>query len=162
VKKTQQLQIRVSREEKAEIRKAAKAANLDISTWVLRRLLPPKRTRLLALASALSGKGDHRYVLAELHDLLTGLSATAFSAVVAEPVVLRCDVYLQNYLAAMLEHAAHVKGVRPPAWLAEVPRLSEPRFGTDLQSLRLHLLAHSPVAFRRRNIFIDSTLGDRV
>jgi hypothetical protein len=35
-------------------------------------------------------------------------------------------------------------------------------FGSDLQNLRLYLLTHSPPPFRRRNIFIDSTLGDRV
>jgi hypothetical protein len=40
--------------------------------------------------------------------------------------------------------------------------LEEPAFGTALQSLRLHLLTHSPPPFRLRNIFIDSSLGQRV
>jgi len=29
-------------------------------------------------------------------------------------------------------------------------------------SLRLYLLTHSPAAFRRRNIFIDATVGAQV
>jgi hypothetical protein len=35
-------------------------------------------------------------------------------------------------------------------------------FCSSLQSLRMHLLTHSPPPFRRRNIFIDSSLGQRV
>jgi hypothetical protein len=35
-------------------------------------------------------------------------------------------------------------------------------FGSDLQSLRLHLLTHSPPPFLARNIFVDATLGDRI
>jgi hypothetical protein len=35
-------------------------------------------------------------------------------------------------------------------------------FGSELQSLRLYLLTHSPPPFRARNIFIDSSLGDRI
>jgi hypothetical protein len=44
----------------------------------------------------------------------------------------------------------------------EVPPLEEPHFATTLEGLRLHLLQVSPVPFKRRNIFIDSSLGDRV
>jgi hypothetical protein len=44
----------------------------------------------------------------------------------------------------------------------EVAPLEEPHFGAPLQSLRLHLLAASPVAFKRRNIFVDAAVGDRV
>jgi hypothetical protein len=40
--------------------------------------------------------------------------------------------------------------------------LAEPVFASSLQSLRLHLLVLSPAPFRRRNIFIDSTLGARI
>ena len=35
-------------------------------------------------------------------------------------------------------------------------------FASELKSLRLHLLTKSPAPFRRRNLFVDSTLGDRV
>jgi hypothetical protein len=43
-----------------------------------------------------------------------------------------------------------------------VPPLDEPHFATPLRGLRLHLLRASPVAFKRRNIFVDSSVGDRV
>ena len=62
----------------------------------------------------------------------------------------------------MVEQAASHKGLAPPPWIVRVPPLDEPYFGTDLKSLRLYLLTHSPPPFRRRNIFIDATLGDRV
>jgi len=32
----------------------------------------------------------------------------------------------------------------------------------ELLGLRLHLLTHSPAPFRRRNIFIDASVGARV
>jgi hypothetical protein len=35
-------------------------------------------------------------------------------------------------------------------------------FGSTLVSLRLYLLTHSPPPFRRRNIFIDATVGSSV
>jgi hypothetical protein len=60
----------------------------------------------------------------------------------------------------MVELAAHQKGVVPPAWVREVPPLDEPHFATPLEGLRL--LRASPVPFKRRNIFIDSSVGDRV
>ncbi|HTY49830.1 MAG TPA: hypothetical protein VMB48_09070 [Steroidobacteraceae bacterium] len=40
--------------------------------------------------------------------------------------------------------------------------MSEPAFGSELRSLRLHLLTQSPPAFRCRNIFIDASVGERV
>ena len=43
-----------------------------------------------------------------------------------------------------------------------IEALSEPEFGSQLQSLRLHLLTHSPPPFRRRNIFIDTSIGGQV
>jgi hypothetical protein len=49
-----------------------------------------------------------------------------------------------------------------PAWVRDTPALAEPVFGTSLQSLRLYLLANAPAAFRRRNIFIDSSIEAQV
>lgn len=63
----------------------------------------------------------------------------------------------------MVELAAHRREVPPPAWVRDVePMEMEPRFATPLAGLRLHLLRASPVPFKRRNIFIDSSIGDRV
>jgi hypothetical protein len=70
--------------------------------------------------------------------------------------------YLQNYLAAMVELASQQKGVAPPAWTRNVEPLEEPHFATELPGLRLHLLRSAPVAFKRRNLFVDASIGDRV
>ncbi len=69
---------------------------------------------------------------------------------------------MANYVATMVETAAHGKNVLPPGWTGAVRSLKEPVFVTPLAGLRLHLLLHSPPAFRRRNIFIDAGIGDRV
>jgi len=62
----------------------------------------------------------------------------------------------------MVEQAAEQKGLAPPVWTGDVTPLDEPRFATRLRSLRLHLLAASPAAFKRRNIFVDAGIGARV
>ncbi len=74
----------------------------------------------------------------------------------------RLSPYLRNYVAAMVELAAQQQDVRPPAWVRDVEPLETPHFATPLAGLRLHLLRMAPVPFKRRNIFIDSSIGDRV
>jgi hypothetical protein len=74
----------------------------------------------------------------------------------------RLPAFEAAYVAAMVEHAASRKRVPSPAWTADSAALQRPWFATQLRSLRLHLLTHSPLPFRRRNLFIDSSLGDRV
>ena len=67
-----------------------------------------------------------------------------------------------DYIAAMVEYACARRAVAVPEWTRSIAPLAEPTFGSELQSLRLHLLTRSPPPFRARNIFIDSTLSDRV
>ncbi len=62
----------------------------------------------------------------------------------------------------MVEYACAQRDVAPPAWTRAVAPLTEPVFGSALMSLRLYLLTHSPAPFRRRNIFIDASVGSRV
>lgn len=99
------------------------------------------------------------FVLAELNDLLTDCAGERFASLPAPSIQ---DAYLANYVAAMVELAAYKRGVRRPAWTSQIPPLSEPVFAVPWQSLRAHLLTASPVPFRRRNIFIDSSIGARV
>jgi len=102
------------------------------------------------------------YPLAELNDLLTGLAEGEFRRTVEHAELQRLSPYLQNYVAAMVELTAHRLAVPPPAWVRNVEPLETPHFATPLASLRLHLLRASPIPFKRRNIFIDSSIGDRV
>jgi hypothetical protein len=62
----------------------------------------------------------------------------------------------------MIELACQRAGIRAPAWTESVRPLPQPVFGAPLESLRLHLLTHAPPPFRRRNIFVDASIGDRV
>lgn len=157
------LQIRVTGKEKKLIARAAARAGVDMSRWVLDKALPSSARRFHELLDALAGDEDNRpYLLAELNDLLSGLSGAELGKAVAEPPAAKLDAYLANYVSAMIETAAARKGTPPPDWTARITGLPEPKFGSSLESLRLHLLVNSPPAFRRRNIFIDSTIGDRV
>ena len=160
--KSEHLQIRVSPREKAALKRAAAAAGEDLSAYVLSRALPPARRRVEELLEQLGRTSDHRYELAELNDLLTSMASTEFHDAVAHAVPDHLPQLLQNYLAAMVEQAANLKGTLPPAWAARVPPLDVPYFAAPLVSLRPYLLRVSPVPFRRRNIFIDAALGSRV
>lgn len=160
--KTAQLQIRVTRAQKAEIARNAKRAGMDVSKWVLSRLLPPTRARFHELVRELARTQTPSLVLAEFHDLLVGLPTSSFASSLADPPLRRLDARQQNLLAAMVEHAAAQRAIAPPAWTKEIEPLPVPDFASDLQSLRLHLLVSSPPAYRRRNLFVDAVVGDRV
>ena len=160
--KNEQLQIRVTPKQKAALKRAAQRAGQPVSEYVLARVLPSGRDRLEELVGALGDERERRYALAEVNDLLAGLEP----AELAEAIEVRppddLSPYLRNYLAAMVEQAATRKAVTPPAWLRAIEPLAEPHFATPLPGLRLHLLRASPIPFRRRNIFVDSGVGDRV
>ena len=160
--KTQQLQIRIAPAQKAALRRLARAAGLDVSSYVLVRLLPPEQGRFTGLLRRMGEEADRRFALAELHDLLRSCAPAQFSEAVAVADLRDLPVWLQNYVAAMVEQAAEQKGLAPPVWVGNVTPLDDPHFATPLRSLRLHLLASSPAAFKRRNIFIDAGIGARV
>lgn len=160
--KTEQLQIRVTAVEKAALRRMARTAGLDVSAYVLSRALPNHRLRFQELVGSVAHDDERRFALAELNDLLASLTRAELSDAIGDAPVLDVAPYWQNYVAAMVEQAAHQKDISPPEWLRKVEPLTAPHFAVPLASLRLHLLCASPVAFRRRNIFVDSSVGDRV
>ena len=161
-RKTEQLQVRVSPAQKRAIQKQAERARISMSDWILRRLLPSATLIFQDLLVELASADDPSYVFAELLDFIDSMAAEQFEEVFAEPPSVRLDPYWACYLAATLEHAASLKHAKAPAWTRDVPALGEPVFGSSLESLKLHLLVNSPPAFIGRNIFIDSTVGDRV
>jgi hypothetical protein len=164
--KTQQLQIRVWSAQKTAIQRAAARAGMDMSAWVLSKLLPPSGPRFQELVRAVAAlpadAAERRFAFAELNDFLAALARGELANAVREPPPAGADPYTANYIAAMVETAAHRYGLRAPAWTERVAALAEPVFGTALVSLRLHLLTAAPPAFRRRNIFIDASIGARV
>jgi len=67
------------------------------------------------------------------------------------------------YWAATVETLCREAGLKPPEW-TESPRcfLHRPWFAGALENLKAILLAESPVAFRRRNLFVSSDALVRV
>jgi uncharacterized protein (DUF1778 family) len=160
--KTSQLQLRVSPVEKAAIQRAAHRAGMDMSAYVLSRVLPAYEQKVQGLLRGLKDDSARSFVLAELNDLLARLTGEELRQAIAPAPPAWLSAELSNYWAAMVEHACAQRQIRPPAWTVTIPPLEKPMFGSSLESLRLHLLANSPPAFRRRNIFIDTTVGGRV
>jgi hypothetical protein len=159
--KSEQLQIRVTRAQKSAIQSAAARAELDMSSFVLSRVLSVPATQFQDAVSACAG-AEPRYALAELNALLAGLVAGELRAAVAAAPSVSLTPFLANTVAAMVELACGRLAVAPPAWTRSIEPLAEPAFASKLYSIRLHLLKSSPAPFRRRNLFVDSSLGDRV
>ena len=156
------LQIRIAPAQKAALKGLARAAGLDVSAYVLARVLPGAHARFAGLLRSLASPGDRRFALAELNDFLASCPPSAFAAAVERADLQALTPLDQNYVAAMVEQAAGQKGVEPPRWVRGVLPLEVPHFAASLKSLRLHLLRAAPVAFKRRNIFIDAGVGARV
>lgn len=160
--KMSQLQIRLSEEDKAAIRAAADRAGVDMSAYVLSRVLSAPGKQFQGSVKALAGPLAPSYALADINSLLSRLSTPELRDATASPPEVDLSPFLANYVAAMIETACQKRGLPAPAWTRRIAPLDVPAFGSTLRSLRLHLLRHSPAAFRRRNIFIDAGLGDRV
>jgi uncharacterized protein (DUF1778 family) len=160
--KLEQLQLRVSKEEKTAIRRAARLAGMDMSAYVLSRVLPPPASAFQSAVAALNGPDRPSFALAQINSLLSGLTAPQLHRAVATAPEAVLPPFLANYVAAMVEAACSMHNLPLPSWTRNVVPLAEPAFGSTLPSLRLHLLANSPAPFRRRNIFIDSSIGKRV
>lgn len=160
--KSAQLQIRVSEDEKRAIARAAQDAGMDMSSYVLERVLGAQQQRIAELMRRLGSESTRGYVFAELNDLLVSLSAPELRRAVATPPPASLPPEVANYLAAMIEQACAARNMEAPAWTHDIPPLATPVFGSTLMSLRLHLLANSPPPFRRRNVFIDTSIGGRV
>jgi len=161
--KTAQLQIRVSPAQKAAIARLARQAGQDMSSFVLARVLPPAGAQFAhRVAECVPGK-DVRFALAALNMFLASQPAAALAEAVAQrPDRWPADPVTANRIAAMVELACARHGLRPPAWLADIEPLETPVFDSALKGLRLHLLSHAPPPFRRRNLFVDASVGDQV
>jgi uncharacterized protein (DUF1778 family) len=160
--KSQFLQIRVTPGEKAQLVRRAHASGQDLSTYVMDRALPPAEATFLEVVRTLATQADPAYALAELNDLLSQLTPLDFASVVQDVPLGDLSPFLQSYVAAMVDVAADRIDCPPPAWTAEISGLDEPWFATPLPGLRLHLLRSAPIPFKRRNLFVDASVGARV
>ena len=79
-----------------------------------------------------------------------------------EPPVSTGQPETDAYLAALAESLCRAFGMCPPAWTEEPAYyLKRPWFAGGLESLKAILLAESPVAFRRRNLFVSANALSR-
>ena len=156
------LQIRVSPSQKAALRRQARRVGMDVSRFVLDRVLPEWGTQLQSLLDRLTKKPMDAALLAAIGDALREISTPGFIGATAALGVHHLGDLDRTLIAAMVEHAAALKGVSAPPWTMKIGPLKEPYFASALPSLRLHLLTASPPPYRRRNLFLDASLDDRV
>ena len=157
-----QLQIRVTPAEKAEIARAARRAGIGMSEYVLAMALPSQVAQWQEHLRQLVRSGGAKIALAGLSTWLAGLGARELPGAIEAPPPRELAEFHANYVAAMAELSCAARGVDAPAWTRGVPPLARPAFASELASLRLHLLAHSPAPFRRRNLFVDTAVGGQV
>lgn len=160
--RTEVVQLRVTAGQKAALKRLAGKAGVSLSGYLLLRALPREEERFSELLHDLTDEEDRSYALAELNDLLTALLPAQFLDTVRHARLDGLSPVVCNYVAALVEQAAGLKGVAPPAWTSRVTPLPRPYFAAPLKSLRLHLLIAAPVPFKRRNLFVDSGIGKRV
>lgn len=132
-----------------------------MSACVLSRVLPDEAERFQKLAGRLSSVAQRRCALAELGDWLRDLPAAVLRRAVARAPRVAIDAATLSYLAAAIELLTRRRRIEPPEWVALVPVVDRPLFGSELASARLHLLTRSPVAFRRRRVFVAAWFDDR-
>lgn len=161
-RKSEQLQIRVTAAQKRRLRQLAGSAGMDVSAYVIARSLPASHERFQRAVSALREEDDHRYAFAALSELLTPLGASELEMTVGRADLTGLSDFAQNYLAATVEYLCVKRRAAVPEWTHAVVPLPEPWFAAPLRSLRLHLLRTSPVAFKRRNVFVDAGPDARV
>jgi hypothetical protein len=163
VKRDAQLQIRLTAAQKQQVEEKARRAGKTVSALVLDTVLgmEGKRFQRLIRELAAADAERERLVWAEIHDFLEELDAGEFEGSLPVPAA-GLEPRRSNILAAMVEFAARRKGVTPPSWTAAIPPLEMPVFGSELRSLREYLLVWAPVEFRRRNLFVDASIGARV
>jgi hypothetical protein len=161
MRKDTQLQIRLTTAQKRLIEKQAHQAGSSVSEWVLNQLIATRGQPFQDCLAELQSDGDEQPIWAALHDLLENLRPGDFETSLPAPTVT-LNARQANIVAAMVEYASRRKGISPPSWTVNIRPLDNPYFGSSLISLRPYLLVHAPVEFKRRNLFVDASIGERV
>ena len=151
--RTSQLQIRVSLEQKAALRRLAAAAGQNVSQYVLARALPEADGTLARAFDALRVGGNAREALHALGTALAGLDPLELETTLASSSVDGLSSTLQNRVAALVEDLAASRGFAPPPWASAVPPLTRPHFRWPLASLQPYQLRTALPAYKRRNLF---------
>jgi DNA-binding XRE family transcriptional regulator len=96
-----------------------------------------------------------------LFDFVDAFRRTRDLALVATPPDLGLETRLQVLLAAVVEQLCRELALAPPLWLNAMSVLPQPWFVADVQNLKAMAIIESPIAFRKRGIFVLSNFLDR-
>lgn len=116
ITKDAQLQIRVSGHEKAAIQQAAHDAGMEMSAYVLSRVLPASGARFAERVAACAESASSRHALAELNSFLSALTAQEFRDAVNYAPTVALTPFISNYVAAMVEYGCGRLSVPVPSW----------------------------------------------
>lgn len=151
--RTSQLQIRISPEQKATLKRSADAAGLSVSAYVLSRALPRDGDELMDALEQLRRGRDGSGALATLARILPGLDPEDLDASLGGSLLQALTPLVQNRIAALVEGILDARGLEPPSWTRAIPPLPVPHFRWPLESLRPYQMRATAPAYRRRNLF---------
>ena len=154
--KTSQLQIRVSPQQKEALKRLARRAQLSVSEYVLARALPSSRLAFESGVAAVRSGEPKRIAVSSLLDVLAALPGAEFASTVAQIDMTATPEVPRNWVAACVEQEAAGRGSLPPSWASSTSPPEQPQFAGTLRSLRPYLMSVTPVAFKRRNLFLSA------
>lgn len=156
--RTSQLQIRISPEQKATLKRLAARAGLSVSAYVLAQSLPSTSR---ALEAAIADVRDEKPgALSVLRRQVEALPPDELGERLESVEMSDLTPLAQNQIAALVEEVAQAAGAETPRWTTSIPPLEHPYFRWQLRSLRFYQLRASPVALKRRNVFDPSGAAD--
>ncbi len=105
--------------------------------------------------AAKAGEDSYRVALAGFLDRFYMNPAWRQGMIDAKPPVTEIAI-TDAYIGAVGEHLARRWGLAVPSWTADPRRtLRSPVFAGGIEALKAMLLAQSPLAFRKRMIFVE-------
>ena len=160
--RSEYIQMRISPRDKKKLVQIARMHNMTLSKWILSKVrIENSVAELKRIYNEFSKRSKESYLFAQLGDYLMNVPNELWLEFVSiKPENMESDQL--SYVAAIIDQLSVIRDLEKPHWITEIKGHDKPYFGSDLQSLRLYLLIKSPVAFRQRNIFIDSSAGERV
>jgi len=124
--------------------------------------MPVDRPNTLAELARRVSRGEQQFDVA-LSEFLDSFYVSTRRQALIDPVPeFLADRVQQALLGAVGEHLARRWNLAIPAWTGAADRfLNRPYFTTNLESLKALLLVESPIAFRRRLLFVSANALDR-
>jgi hypothetical protein len=135
------------------LKRLAAATGQDVSSYVLARALPSTSRRFEELLALLGEGDDHRYVFAELNDLLSALAPAELAEAVAHaeladlsPILASRGAHREVPENPTLLHSSAVSNILPLAMTAHTLRISRmERSGSPSMTIRSARLLTSTV-----------------